>query len=189
MNFWQAARREASGALRSVRYDFVETLVGNRGTRRVLALTGLTAMVAAGGVGTAFAVANNGTVANTPAAHDRPAVVVTSPSDPSVLDSPTTAPSPKKTPKPSKSATEGPVDDWSSPSASPSKAPTKGHPVPTPVQTTPVTPPPTPTPTPTPTSPSPSPSPSSPSATSTVSMSPTSTATYTPSSSASATQV
>lgn len=60
MSFWQAARREASGALRSVRYDFVQVLFGQSGSRRVMAVTGLTALVAAGGVGTAFAVADNG---------------------------------------------------------------------------------------------------------------------------------
>ncbi|MGA8115693.1 MAG: hypothetical protein WCA46_18695 [Actinocatenispora sp.] len=184
MSFWQAARREASGALRSIRYDFIQVLLGQRGSRRVLAVTGLTALVAAGGLGTAFAVA--GSAEPVRQADHHSVRTHSNPPDAGgglIEATGTPAPSPSKSPKHSPSASASPrsddQDDTTGRTPSPNPRPTHshkppehGHPSPTPTHHSPTASP-SPSPSPTdPTSPPPDDGPGSASASSTPASSP-----------------
>ncbi len=162
MSFWQAARREASGALRTVRYDFVQVLIGQGGTRRAVTVAGLTALLAAGGIGTAFAV-TSGDGRDAPA-QARPAVSASDRS--SAADGTLTDAAKTPSASPSRSASHSPSASPSAPAGAgePAPAPIPGGHSPTvrprPTRTTPKPRPTTPKPTPTTASPSPSPSPS-----------------------------
>ncbi len=130
MNLWQAVRREAFGAWRSVRYDLIQLVLGRgTGSGRILAVAGLLVLATAGGVGTWFAVADkldNAHPAAAPA--DSPDPSMSGVADPATLDpaGPTTKPpSPKVKAKKSPATNPWPWDDNQYPQPAP--APTKGH--------------------------------------------------------------